>query len=341
MHKVSEEVFQKVKNIVEEKYEIPVETMEKIKNVYKIFASDGSIYSLKPVKYEKPHFNFIFGVMKHLQNQGYKGVPKFITTSKGEEYINFFDKWAYMNPWIMGRESNYNNIIDVNMAALNLANMHDKARNFKVQENMKPRNYVGKWVDNFSTRKHEILDFKNRICAKDKKSQFDGEYMEIMLDELNRCDLCIEHLKEHGYFKYMDRQKAFMEFCHHDYANHNVLIDGNNQTFLIDFDYCILDTHIHDVASLLIRVMKDGKWSLSTAKNIMSIYKDKIDITNEEVLLIADFMEFPQAYWQLGIQYYWEKQPWGEEFFLKKLNRIAVDREERQEFIEELRGSLR
>jgi len=48
---------------------------------------------------------------------------------------------------------------------------------------------------------------------------------------------------------------------------------------------------------------------------------------------MAAFMEFPQDYWQRGIQYYWEKKMWGEDFFLRKLKAYADDREERQEFI--------
>ena len=61
-----------------------------------------------------------------------------------------------------------------------------------------------------------------------------------------------------------------------------------------------------------------------------SIYKSDIDV-------MAAFMEFPQEYWQTGIQYYWEKKDWGEEFFLKKLEKINEDRMDRQIFIEKLR----
>jgi hypothetical protein len=48
-------------------------------------------------------------------------------------------------------------------------------------------------------------------------------------------------------------------------------------------------------------------------------------------------MEFPQDFWQIGIQYYWENQPWGEEFFIKKLEKILEDREDKQNFIDEFR----
>ena len=50
---------------------------------------------------------------------------------------------------------------------------------------------------------------------------------------------------------------------------------------------------------------------------------------------MAAFMEFPQEYWQLGIQYYWEKKQWDEEVFINKLNKIYEDRDEKYEFIQD------
>lgn len=54
----------------------------------------------------------------------------------------------------------------------------------------------------------------------------------------------------------MDKEVMKMGFCHHDYAHHNILVDDKNELNIIDFDYCILDSHLHDLASLLIRAMK-------------------------------------------------------------------------------------
>ena len=83
--------------------------------------------------------------------------------------------------------------------------------------------------------------------------------------------------------------------------------------------------------------MKNGKWNLNNAKDILRVYDHIYAILPEELEVMAAFIEFPQAYWQLGIQYYWEHQPWEEEFFLKKLNRIRLDREERQEFVDQFK----
>jgi hypothetical protein len=83
--------------------------------------------------------------------------------------------------------------------------------------------------------------------------------------------------------------------------------------------------------------MKNGKWDIENAQQILDIYDSLYSLKSDDIPVMAAFMEFPQDYWQVGIQYYWEEQPWGEEFFLKKLSRTLEDSEEKQEFVNEFR----
>ena len=78
-----------------------------------------------------------------------------------------------------------------------------------------------------------------------------------------------------------------------------------------------------------------GKWDLEKAEFILSVYNESFKIYKREIPVMAGFIAFPQDFWQVGIQYYWEKQNWGEEFFMTKLKKIIDDREEREEFVEE------
>lgn len=82
--------------------------------------------------------------------------------------------------------------------------------------------------------------------------------------------------------------------------------------------------------------MKDGKWDINKFKKIINDYSKVKNITDEEIKILKYFIMFPQAYWQLGIQYYWEQQPWKEEVFINKLLKYINDIEMRKEFIEQL-----
>lgn len=325
-----------IKALVEHSYNMEIKSIEKIKNVYKV-CDNENIYCLKVIKYELPHFLFILGAIKHLNNRGFTSIPEILKTSAGGDYIKLGSCHAYLTPWIEARESNYDNPIDIAVTAKKMAELHKKSENFELDLNMKPRVGWLKWIETFKARRSEILDFKRRIEAKNSKTEFDSIYLKNMEEELLRCDKSINNLVESEYLCKMSREIEKRGFCHHDFAHHNVLVGKNGEIYIIDFDYCILDTHLHDLSSFLIRRMKNGKWDINNANSILEAYNTLYMIESSDIPIMAAFMEFPQDYWQVGIQYYWEKQPWGEDFFLKKLGRILEDNDERQDFVDDFR----
>lgn len=325
-----------LKELIESSYCLKVLDLIKIKNVYRIIAKDGE-YCLKVISYDFPHFYFILSAILHLQKRNFHTIPNIIKKNDGCSYLKIGNKYGYLTPWVICRESNYDNPVDLINAAVKLGEMHKCSEGFTLNEKMKPRIYWFSWLNTFNTRGKEILDFKQRISQKAHKSEFDNLYLALMKDELERVERSIDNLKKSNYYKVMEREVLSRGFCHHDYAHHNVLVDNNNNINLIDFDYCILDSRLHDLCSLAIRTMKDGKWSVEKFNLIIEAYSTISFIDEDEVKIMTSFMEFPQNYWQLGIQYYWEQQPWGEEFFVKKLVKYQEDRELRQEVICKLR----
>lgn len=316
-------------------YGIESKRIEKIKSTYKITTNDDE-YCLKVIKYEYAHFYFIVLAQKHLMRRGFNSIPNILDTLDGMDYIELDGNFAYLTPWVKCRECDYGNKDDLRRAASKLSELHNCSEGFTMDKGLNPRIYWGKWYKNFKTRGEEILDFKKRINQKVYKSEFDKLYLEAMDGELEIVEKTLNDLKKSIYFDLMKKQVRKLGFCHHDFANHNVLMLENGGINIIDFDYCILDTHLHDLSSILVRTMKEGGWNLSTFKLILDGYRENKEVLNEEIPIIASFIEFPQAYWQLGIQYYWEQQHWSEEHFIKKLSRYVKDREMRKEFVHEL-----
>ena len=323
----------KIKSYVEEYYGLKIDNIEKVKNTYKISTKDGG-YCLKVIRYEFSHFYFILSAMKHLQRNGFTNVPEFIINKENKEYGIINGKFVYLTKWILSRVSNYDNPLELSMVAKELGKLHECSKGFNLEKNMKARIGWFSWLKVFETRKNEILDFKNRISQKAYKSKFDLLYLDNIQEEVKRAEKSITGLQKNNYVKLMEREVFKRSFCHHDYAHHNILVDSNKKINIIDFDYCILDSHLHDFCSLLIRTMKDGKWESEKADLILNAYKINMEIREEEIPIIREFMKFPQTFWQIGLQVYWEQQPWGEDFFLNKLEKYLDDCEFREKFID-------
>jgi len=322
---------EQIRKTIEKNYNIKVKAAEKIKNVYKINTAHGD-YCLKVIKYNIEHFLFILGAIKHLQNNGFNSTPIIIRNLEGMEYIKLENSNGFLTPWMTARQCDYDN---VTLATSKLAELHIKSQGFVLTENMQPRIGWYKWIDNFITKNDDILDFKRRIYLKNKKSEFDLLYLKNMENVLERADRAILNLTLSSYLEKMQSEIEKHGFCHHDYAHHNVLIGENDNVNIIDFDFCILDSHLHDLSSLIIRVMKNGKWDIRNALHILNVYNLTNNVSKLDIPIMAAFMEYPQEYWQIGIQYYLENQPWNEEFFLKRLEKIYEDEYDRQDFLEE------
>lgn len=317
---------------IKNNYDIEVKQVIKVKNSYKVICKEG-IYALKIIKYTFPHFIFILTAILYLQKQGFKSIPKIIKSNKGLDFIQIDNKYAYLSEWILGRVSNYSDENDLKKASRKLAELHLCSRGFNINSEMKPRIAWFSWIKVFETRTREILDFQNRISQKAYLSEFDKLYLSKIHQEILRANESINRLKKSSYYKVMREQVFKREFCHHDYANHNIIVDNNGDLNVIDFDYCILDTHLHDLSSLLIRVMKEKRWGEDKLNIIIGEYEKIISVNYEERDIIREFIRFPQAFWQIGIQAYWEQQPWEEEVFINKLTKYLDDVKYREEFL--------
>lgn len=317
---------------IKENYDIEVKQVIKVKNTYKVICKEG-VYALKIINYKFPHFIFILSSILYLQKQGFKSIPKIIKSNKGLDFIQIDNKYAYLSEWILGRVSNYSDEEDLKKVSRKLAELHLYSRGFNVNNEMEPRIAWFSWIKVFETRTREILDFQNRISQKAYLSKFDKVYLSNLDQEISRANVSVNKLKESNYYKIMREQVFKREFCHHDYANHNIIIDNNGELNVIDFDYCILDTHLHDLSSLLIRTMKGKRWGEDKVNIIMKEYEKLISVKDEEKDIIREFIRFPQAFWQIGIQAYWEQQPWKEEIFLNKLTKYLDDIKYREEFL--------
>ncbi|WP_244833719.1 CotS family spore coat protein [Clostridium sp. BJN0001] len=322
-----------IKEYVESKYDIKCQEIIKVKGSYMI-KSDGKSYCLKVNEYTYEHTLFIVSAIIHLRKNNFFSVPEIIK-DKEDRYFGVIDKkCVYLTKWLKARESNFSNPVELEYISEKLSELHLKSRNFNISSDMSPRIYWFRWEQNFNDRKNEISNFLERIDEKAQKNKFDKLYLKYAGKEIERAENSIKGLKENFYVKAMEKEVFKRGFCHHDFAHHNILIDKDSNINIIDFDYCILDTHLHDLCSLLIRTMKNGKWCSNIADLIITSYSKNLAIEDYEVPIMREFMRFPQSFWQIGLQVYWEMQPWGEDFFYQKLIKYLEDCDERENFID-------
>ena len=323
--------MEEILEILGREYGIEIKEIRKIKSVYKIF-TENKVYCLKIINYDFKHFWFILCSIKHLMNRESELISYIIKNIYGKDYIEINNGYAYLTKWEDGVRSDFSNRNQVDLISREIAKLHMSSEGFKLTKEMNPRIGWMSWIKTFYIRKTEIVDFKHRINQKAYKDKFDLSYLSYVDKMIEKANDAIVNLYNSKYIQSMKKEINKRGFCHHDLANHNILVKENIVKF-VDFDYCILDTHIHDLASFLVRVMKDNMWQINIAQDIITNYSKEIEILPAEIDFMKEFIRFPQEFWQLGIQKYWEQQRWKEELFLTKLNKYIESEDIRNELI--------
>lgn len=319
---------------VEERYGFKILGKEMVRKIYKLHTDKG-MKCFKRAHARKSYFLFVFSAVNHLTLKGFTAPISYDMTLDNDICIEDGEYIYYALPWIESRQCKFKKRDDLLKAIKLSADLHKAAKDFKPPEDSKPRIYYGKWPQNFRKRLDEMKLFKETIESKDVRDEFDEAYYPLIDFFMEQGYEAIELLEKSSYYDISQKAMERGEFCHHDMAEHNFLITPYGEMRIIDFDYCIMDTRLHDVASLVIRNMRHGIWDIAKADFILNEYCKYYPINQRELEVIKCFALFPQDFWQVGLQYYVEKQPWTMENFMSRLNDVRDDFKLRQSFLNE------
>lgn len=319
---------------IEEAYGFKIKNMEKIRNIYRL-ETDCGVKSCKRAHMSPSFFMFMDSVVNHLMKKGFDGVIPYSRTVDGGICIPDGKYIYYVVDWVESREAKFKDGEDLKNVIKTAADFHRAAIGYVAPEGAKPRVLYNKWIERFEKKCIELLQFSKTIEDKEPIDTFDEIFAKDLRYYWHQGKQCIQMLKESAYTEISAEAQARGEFCHHDMANHNFLITPEDKIYVIDFDYCIMDTRLHDAASLILRNMRHGVWDIRRAYKILHEYNKHYTLTQKELQVMKAFMVFPQDFWQVGLQRYAEKQPWTEDYFLARLVRCVDDKQKREKFLRE------
>ncbi|KUO73725.1 MAG: hypothetical protein APF77_15895 [Clostridia bacterium BRH_c25] len=320
--------------LIEESYGFRIKDIRNIKNVSRI-ETDCGVKCLKKAHMSPSFFLFIYSAVNYLKEKGYEGVIPYSTAIDGSICIPDGKYVYYVVDWVEAKECRFKREEELKKAIRAAAELHRASAGYVPPKGAKPRVFYNKWVEKCDKKSKELLEFGKAIEEKEYIDDFDEIFSRHLKYYLQQAKESAGMINESPYWEISGKSEKSGEFCHHDLANHNFLISDNGNIYLIDFDYCIMDTRLHDLSSLIIRNMRYGVWDIDKAYFILDEYNGIYPIDQKDLKVIKAFMTFPQDFWQVGLQYYVEKQPWTMEYFLMRLNRIVNDREIRDKFLKE------
>jgi len=305
-----------------------------VRSVYRI-VTDKGFFCLKRLRFPMEDMNFIFAAVEHLREGGFTNTFSIVKQKNGDDFISFKGDKYFLTEWIDGRECDFLNPLDIDAAIEVLARLHNAAEGYSPALPPEDRCYYGKWPENFRKRIDEMKLIKEQALAKPEKSDMDEIYLDYVDMCINDGEEALLMLSKTDYLGISERAAKKGGFIHHDFAHHNILHTFDGRTYVVDFDYCIMDIRIHDIGSLIIRNMKKTNWDIDKAMDVLESYDRRNPISKEELSVLAPFFLFPQDFWMISRQYYIERKPWDEEDFVDKMSTKSEYTLMRRKFIEE------
>ena len=223
----------KIKNMLQEKYEIAVNKIEKIKkgtaNIYKILGEDGQKYILKEFDESRKEES----IVKEIQIINFLkcrkiNVPKYIKTKLNEFYVKYENEIIILQKFIDGYtiENNTGDHAKVIESATILGRIIKELQNYS---GLDDENIIEKWFSKKSLENRiiQMEDFKKSI----KK---DNKYKEVFLKDLEDKIEIAKKLKEKFDFSIISKMSIMNS--HGDYSVQQLIYNDEKETSVIDFE---------------------------------------------------------------------------------------------------------
>lgn len=316
------------------KFDLKVNDVYPVRSVF-LISTDSGHKILKKVNYTKQELNYIVSLVRYIKEK-FPRVIDFKQSIDETPYTMWNNEMYCIMDLIDGRECDFNNPIDLTIAAKGLADLHKASAGFKCE--LYYKNINGKLIDNLCKKKEEMEFFKNIVENHELKNEFDKIFMDNIDFYLNQMKHSIEVLKNSSYYKICSEEDKVV-VCHHDLAYHNIMIQ-NEDAYFIDFDYSVIDLRVHDLCNFINKVVKNFAFDLEKAKLILDEYNKNSSLDKRELEILYGMLLFPEPFYSISKDYYRRRKDWDEETFINRLAKKVEFKEDREQFLDKFKGLL-
>lgn len=319
-------------------YSIPVSRIVSLKDekVFWVYTKKERLV-LKLLPYPPEETGFITDAMNYLSQNGFHRFNEPIPTTTGKLWGRFKNQCTLLTKEIHGRVPSYKSKEDVIAVASYLGELHQAAAYFFPLHRYEERIKWGTLLSTMNQSRTNLIELQAEISEKQEHNEFDAAF-------LRHCNRCIKETEEamtaltEFYPRLSEEKQKYGGFCHHDPAYHNFHIRSDGSVGAFDFDYAIADPPSHDVASLMLKILKTNHWNSSLALCALKNYRQIHPLDREEMRLIYWMLYYPYDFHHAAFARYRENDL--RHRIERKLFRLERERESRAELLCALRPYL-
>lgn len=313
-----------------DRFNLKVTDVIPLRSVF-IICTDKGDKILKKVDYSAEELQFQYESIEFIKKR-FKRVMNFVRTKENELYINNNGDIYCIMDMVKGRECEFYNLVDINIAAKGLGEFHKASEGLTCD---KSKDNTGNRINVFNRRLAEMEVYKNIAKLHENKNEFDEIFIENV-DYYTEEIINSINILDNSSYKQLCTEKDKVVLCHNDLAHHNILL-YDDEAYFIDLDYSKMDLKVNDLCNFINKVIKISAYDIDKAKQILNEYCRSNTLDKRELEVLYGMLSFPEEFYNISRDYYTRRKEWDKEVFIERLKKKIEFKEEREEFLMEFK----
>lgn len=348
----------------------------KIYNIYRargafLLETDSGLKLFKNFEGTRNRANFEDKVKEHLFVHGYNNIDLFVRTMEDDIISEDLNGCQYtMKNWFWGEECNLKELSQIEIAAANLARLHNILVNVEFTNEQMEYNISDNLFRTFEKRNRELKRVKGYIRGKRQKNDFEVSYLNYYDEFYEQGLAASKRLINSAYNQLISEAVKQRRVCHGNYTYHNIImvkakVEAINKTYVppgwvnkqpisvtdvsecsgsmiatTNFEKAHIGLQISDLYQFVRKVMEKNDWDILYGSNIIEAYDRVNPISKAELNLLYILLLYPEKFWKITNYYYNGKKSWISVRNIQKLNSIGEQNPKKEVFLRKLESIL-
>lgn len=265
-------------------------------------ATDRGDRFLKLARCTRKELDFVRQVLEHTANHGFKRVARFIVTKFGDPFIHDGLNFYYLTDWIEGKECSLGKLPHLEEAVFTLAEFHQAAREFtprkresEVAREEPIRQEWGIWQKMFGEKAGRIQEAARAYEGRNSPGSQLAQLISSKASSIYAWAIQALKLLEQGNFQELvERDRKSRTISHRSYTGSNIILGKKGRgAFVVDFDHCVHDVQVYDLARLMGRALPKYQWDIVLAQQIVDWYSCIRPLNELELNALVAYLAFP------------------------------------------------
>lgn len=300
-----------------------------VRRAWRVETPEGPLF-LKCTALTSPELAFVAPALQYLRQQG-ESAPRLFRDYRGRPWVGRGRYSFLLTEWVEGREASFTNPADLGRAVEAVARLHGRGEGFHAPLAGHVRVEWGRWPEKFGRRAAQLETF--RAEARAAGGPFDRAWLALWPLHAWQARRALKLLERSAYPRLTAAGTRRPVICHHDLSERNFLLGEHGEVWLVDFDYCVQDLPLHDLANLLHRQGQATGWEPEVARASLAAYDRLRPFRRPDRRLLLALLAWPHRYWLLGWQRYVERLPWSEQRWLDAVGKRGEEAPTREWFL--------